>query len=60
MVGEETVQTLFYTDIKKIIQTDNLHIIEFSNKVYAIVRSDGFSYGSIDAVQSRLKGNYSL
>ena len=60
MVGGETVQALFYKDIRKIIQSDNLYIIEFSNRVYAIVRSDGFSEGSLKAVQSRLNGNQSL
>lgn len=60
MVGGETVQTLFYKDIRKIIQSDNLYIMEFSNKVYAIVRIDGFSEESLEAVQSRLKGNHSL
>jgi hypothetical protein len=54
MVGVETVQTLLYTDIKKVVQTDNLFIMEFSNKVYAIVRRDGFSEGSLEAVQDRL------
>lgn len=54
MVSEETVQTLFYKDIKRIIQTDNLYIMEFSNKVYAIVRKDGFSEGCLEAVQNRL------
>jgi len=54
MVGEETVQTLFYTNIKRTVQTDNLYIIEFSNKVYAIVRKDGFSEGCLEAVQNQL------
>nr|WP_319489237.1 YcxB family protein [uncultured Caproiciproducens sp.] len=54
MVGEEAVQTLFYTDIKRIVQTDNLFIMEFSNKVYSIVRKDGFSEGCLEAVQNRL------
>lgn len=55
MVGEEIVQTLFYTDIKRIVQTDNLYIMEFSNKVYAVVRRDGFSEGCLEAVQKRLQ-----
>ncbi|MEA4974046.1 hypothetical protein SDC9_84370 [bioreactor metagenome] len=54
MVGEETVQTLFYKDIKRIVQTDNLYIIEFSNKVYTFVRIDGFSEGCLEAVQNQL------
>lgn len=54
MVGEETVQTLFYTEIKRIVQTDNLFIMEFSNKVYSFVRKDGFTEGCLEAVQNRL------
>lgn len=54
MVGKETVQTLFYTDIKRIIQTGSLYIMEFSTKVYAIVRKDGFSEGGLEAVQNQL------
>lgn len=54
MVGEETVQTLFYTDIKRIVQTDNLFIMECSNKVYSFVRKDGFTEGCLEAVQNRL------
>ena len=60
MVGGETVQALLYKDIRKSIQSDNLYIMEFSNKVYVIVRIDGFSDGNLEAVQNRLQGNHSL
>jgi len=56
MVGEETIQTLFYKDIKRIVQTDNLYMMEFSNKVYAIVRKDGFTEGCLEDVQKQLTG----
>ena len=55
MVGNETVQSLFYKDINRIVQTENLFIMEFSNKVYSIVRKDGFSEGCFEAVQNQLR-----
>lgn len=54
MVGAETVQTLFYKDIKRTVQTNHLYIIEFSNKVYSFVRKDGFTEGCLEAVQNQL------
>lgn len=54
MVGEKTMQTLFYKDIKKIIQTSNLYVINFVNKSNVIVRKDGFLEGCFDEVQNQI------
>ena len=54
MVGEKTIQTLFYKDIKKIIQTSNLYVMNFVNKSNVIVRKDGFLEGCFEEVQNKI------
>ncbi len=55
MLGAETVQTLFYKDIKRTVQTNHLYIIEFSNKVYSFVRKDGFTEGCSKSIVPKVK-----
>ncbi len=55
MVGDETVQKLFYTDIKRIIVSENLYIMTFPHLIHCIVRRDGFSSENFDIVQKSLK-----
>lgn len=50
VVGEEAIQKLYYADIRRTVQSENLLIIEFANKVYAIIRKDGFTEGDAENV----------
>lgn len=55
MVGDETIQTLYFKDLKHIFMTKNLYIMLFQNHVYGILRKDGFSQGDFETVEAQMQ-----